>query len=415
MTETPEMPQNGQPGMRRRKERVQRPVTTVIDGKPSTRMETQEVWVDVPPRDWDEIIRRGATSVAVLVTLLAAAGTTASVGGLLGRLLHPGVAYAVGAVFTSSWLVCLGIEHIERVDADRAARARNAGWIMLLIGMAAVITYGHEMEQLPAGVVGSCLDLAAKGLWWLIMGLDRVKLDAGVAHWVTEQEQEMAGRYLLGIRLRRLNRRAVQLHAGGPEFQAAQAIMSQATGQPQQLPAADMSGHAVPVSAPVSGQTPAQAPMPVSGQVPDPSGPPPSAPTPPPAAPTPPPSAPTVPPAAPVPPPAAPAPPVPPVTPAATGASGSSEQGGEEEQPEEQGTTGTPPNLQPVGPLSIAAAVRQARTEDPDQTDAQMVARVLMLRGGDDNGDRVKFTDTVLRTRRRQENPPARRKKTRSA
>ncbi|MFK0063399.1 hypothetical protein ACIQTN_29740 [Streptomyces werraensis] len=393
MTETPETPPTWQPGMRRKKVTVQRPETTVIDGRPSTRMVTVEEWVTLPPRDWDEIIRRGATGVAVAVTLLAAAGTAASVGGLLGRrMLHPGVAYAVGAVFTASWLVCLGIEHIERVDATRAARARNAGWIMLLIGMGAVITYGHELNQTPAGVVGSCLDLAAKGLWWLIMGLDRVQLNAGVAHWVAEQEQHMAGRFLLGTRLARLNRRAVHMRASGPEFQAAEAILAQAANQPPQLPAPD-----------TSGQAPAPAAVPVSGPVPDPSGPAPTTPPPPPAEPTPP--------TAPVPPPAAPAPPAPPVTPAGTGASGSSEQQAEPEpeqgqgggQGDEQTHTGTPPNLQPVGPLSIAAAVRQARSEDPDQTDAQMVARVLMLRGGDDGGDRVKFTDTVTRTRRRQE------------
>ncbi|MGW3971160.1 hypothetical protein ACWEFD_17910 [Streptomyces ardesiacus] len=390
MTETPQTPPTWQPGMRRKRVRVERPETTVIDGRPSTRMVTTEEWVAVPPRDWDEIIRRGATGVAVVVTLLAAAGTTASVGGLLGRLLHPGVAYAVGAVFTSSWLVCLGIEHIERVDATRAVRARTAGWVMLLIGMGAVITYGHEMHQLPAGVVGSCLDLAAKGLWWLIMGLDRVQLDAGVAHWVAEQEQHMAGRFLLGTRLARLNRRAVQMRASGPEFQAAEAILAQAANQVQ-LPAADTSGQAAPAAA--------QAP--VSGPVPDPSGPAPSTPTPPPA--------PHTPPTAPVPPPAAPVPTVPPVTPAGAGASGSSEQqaeadaSGDQAQLGVQDKTGTPPSLQPVGPLSIAAAVRQARAEDPDQTDAQMVARVLMLRGGDDGGDRAKFTDTVGRTRRRQE------------
>ncbi|MFJ4469529.1 hypothetical protein ACIP2X_18830 [Streptomyces sp. NPDC089424] len=382
MTETPETPQAWQPGARRKRVKVQRPDTTVIDGRPSTRMVTTVEWVALPPRDWDEIIRRGATAVAVVVTLLAAAGTTASVGGLLGRMLHPGVAYTVGAVFTSSWLVCLGIEHIERVDAARAARARNAGWIMLLIGMGAVITYGHEMEQLPAGVVGSCLDLAAKGLWWLIMGLDRVQLDAGVAHWVAEQEQHMAGRFLLGTRLARLNRRAVQMRASGPEFQAAEAILAQAAGQPQQLQAADTSGQVDPAPAPGQGH--------VSGPVPDPSGPAPSTPPPPPATPAPP--------TAPVPPPAAPVPPAPPVTPVGAGASGSSEQQAEPKQDES-----TTPGLRPVGPLSIAAAVRQARTEDPKQSDADMVARVLELRGGDDGGDRVKFTDTVTRTRRRQE------------
>ncbi|MET7728476.1 hypothetical protein [Streptomyces mirabilis] len=393
MTETPETPQHWQPGTRRKKVKIQRAETTVIDGRPSTRMVPDEVWVTLPPRDWDEIIRRGVTTVAVVVTVLAAAGTTASVGGLLSNMLHPGVAYAVGVVFTSSWLACLGVEHIERVDAGRAQRARIGGWAALIISMGAVITYGHTLDLLPAGVVGSCLDLLAKGLWFLVMGLDTVNLDPGVAHWVAEEEQHMAGRFLLGTRLARLNRRAVQMRAGGPEFQAAEAILAQASGhQAQQLPAADTSGQAAPVSAPVSGQPQAPAQAPVSGHVPDPSPTTPSAPAPP-----------TSPPAAPVPPPDVPTPPVPPVTPASTGASGSSQQG-----------QGGGPGLRPVGPPSKAQTIRDVLVADPKISDADLIEHVKAVHG--DGGDAAKFADTVTRTRRRIENPPApRTKKTRSA
>ena len=373
MTDTSETPQCWQPGMRRRKVDVERPETTVIDGRPSTRMVKEKAWVALPPRDWDEVIRRGATGVAIVVTLLAAAGTTASVGGLLGRILHPYVAYAVGAVFTSSWLVCIGIEHIERVDADRAARARNAGWVMLLIGMGAVITYGYEMQQLPAGVVGSCLDLTAKGLWWLIMGLDRVKLAPGVAHWVAEGEQEMAGQFLLGTRLGRLNRRRAQLQAaGGPEFQAAAAILAQAAAQAQQIPAAD-----------VSGQGPAQPPVPPvpppSGQGPGVSGQPPA---PAPAA-TPRPTAPV--------PPAAPLPPTAPV-----GAPN-----GQQTPPP------APPNggAHPIGE-SIAATVRKLLKGNPawavDESLDELELRAMTDAVRQVHGERPRLQDTVRRTRDRE-------------
>ncbi|MER6982336.1 hypothetical protein ABT317_36555, partial [Streptomyces carpinensis] len=261
MSQTPETPQPRQPGVRYKKETRERPVTTVIDGRASTRMVTEEVWVALPPRDWDEIIRRGAITVAVIVTLLAAAGTTASVGGLMSRMLHPVVSYAVGVVYTASWLVCVGIEQIERVDADRAARARNAGWVMLLGGMAAVITYGQVLDQLAAGIVGSFLDAAAKGLWWLIMGLDRVKLNPDVAHWVADREQEMAGRHLLGVRLARLNRRAVQMRAAGPEFRAAEAIIAGAA-QPRQVTASDTSGQTADAVSGQPVQTPPEPPTP---------------------------------------------------------------------------------------------------------------------------------------------------------
>ncbi|WP_086728879.1 hypothetical protein [Streptomyces carpinensis] len=361
MSQTPETPQPRQPGVRYKKETRERPVTTVIDGRASTRMVTEEVWVALPPRDWDEIIRRGAITVAVIVTLLAAAGTTASVGGLMSRMLHPVVSYAVGVVYTASWLVCVGIEQIERVDADRAARARNAGWVMLLGGMAAVITYGQVLDQLAAGIVGSFLDAAAKGLWWLIMGLDRVKLNPDVAHWVADREQEMAGRHLLGVRLARLNRRAVQMRAAGPEFRAAEAIIAGAA-QPRQVTASDTSGQTADA---VSGQPVQTPPEPPTPPVPPPSGQGPgvsapvsgqqSAPTPPPAA------------------------PVPPAQPA----------GG----------------AHPIGE-SIAATVRQLLDDHPEWAvdqpldEAEMTAITDAVRTV--HGDRPDLRDTVRRTRDRE-------------
>src|SRR4051812_36978425 len=101
MFQTPETPQPRQPGVRYRKVTREREERTVIDGRASMRRVPYTTYVALPPRDWDEIIRRGVTGVAIVVTVLAAAGTTASIGGLLSRMLHPAVAYAVGVVFTS--------------------------------------------------------------------------------------------------------------------------------------------------------------------------------------------------------------------------------------------------------------------------------------------------------------------------
>lgn len=205
----------------------------------------------------------------------------------------------------------------------------------------------------------------------------------------------MAGRHLLGVRLARLNRRAVQMRAAGPEFQAAEAILAEAAQQAQQPPAAT-TGQAPGVSAPVS--APAPAPAPVSGPVPDPSGPPPSVPTPPPAAPT-------TPPAAPMRPTAAPAPTVPLVPPAGGGAFGS----GQQQPPQGQAGGQGGPGLRPVGPSSKAQTIRDVLAEDPGISDTDLIERVKAVHG--DEGDPVKFAETVTRTRRRQENP----KKKRSA
>ncbi|MFD0209160.1 hypothetical protein ACFVH9_08480 [Streptomyces hirsutus] len=395
MTDTPHEQQPREPGVRYRRETRWRTVATVIDGVPSTHEEPYYVDVPVPPKDWDDVIVRGVTGLAVVVTVFAFVGTSASVGGLLDRTLNPVIAYGLGLVYTASWLGCLGLEWVEgRVDPDRAKPARLAGWAALAISMGAVFIYGHTLGHSWAGAAGACIDLWAKGLWKLLMKRHEVRLPKGVANWVVHQEQKAAGLAIVTDRIRRLNRRAAYSRAvGGREYQAAQAALT--AESTAALPRPDTSGQPAPAPArpaapPLSGQDPA----PVSGHVPDPAGPPPVVPSSPPV-----PSAPSV------PPPAAPAPPAPPVVPAGLGASGSSGQpvGG--------------PTLHTVGPLSIAAAVRQARTEDPKQSDADMAARVKELRGGDDGGDPVKFAETVRRTRQRQESKEAHAKttKTRSA
>ncbi|MET8609746.1 hypothetical protein [Streptomyces misionensis] len=373
MSQTPETPQPRQPGVRYKKETRYREETTVIDGRASTRRVPYTAYVPVPPRDWDETIRRGVTGVAIAVTVLAAAGTTASIGGLLSRMLHPAVAYTVGVVYTSSWLACLGIEHIERVDARRAQRARVGGWVALLIGMGSVVTYGHTLDQLPAGVVGSCLDLLAKGLWFLVMGLDRVHLAPGVAQWVAEEEQALAGRFLLGTRLARLNRRSAAMRAvESPEFRAAEAILVQAE-QHRQIAAPDTSGHAAaPPGQPV--QAPPQPPTP---PVPPPPGQP--------AAPT-----------APTPPSPAPVPPTAPVRPAQQANAGAAT--GQQTPPPGRGA-------HPIG-QSIAATVRDLLDRNPAWAvdapldEAELEAMTEAVRQA--HGDRKGLEDTVRRTRDRE-------------
>jgi hypothetical protein len=224
---TPEQPRIE--GVKYRKVTRRRTETTEIDGVPSTRQVPYGAWEPVPPRDWDELILRGVTGMTIAVTIIAVTATTASVGGLLSALVPAAVAYSMGVVFTCSWLACLGVEWLNRVDPERAKPARNAGWLALAISMGAVFAYGHTLHQEWAGGFGSCMDLLAKGLWALLLRHHAVPLDAGVAHWVTEQEQKLAGRELLSARLLRLNRgRAYRQAVGGREFQAADAILGRA-------------------------------------------------------------------------------------------------------------------------------------------------------------------------------------------
>ena len=59
------------PGVRYRKVTRTREETTVINGIPSTRDVPYDSWEPVPPREWDDVILRGVTALAITVTVVA--------------------------------------------------------------------------------------------------------------------------------------------------------------------------------------------------------------------------------------------------------------------------------------------------------------------------------------------------------
>ncbi|WP_189714872.1 hypothetical protein [Streptomyces chryseus] len=390
---TPDHEQQRIPGVKYRKVRLYRTETTVIDGVPSTRREPYDGWEPVPPREWDDLILKGVTGIAVGFTAVAVAGGTASLGGLLDPLVPSVVAYGMGSVFAIAWLYCLGIEWLNRTAPDRARAAKIAGWFFLLLSMGAVAAYGHTLHQEWAGGFGACVDLVAKGSWWLLLREYAVPLDAGVAHWVQNQEQKLAGRALLGARVRRLNRRAAYQRAvGGAEYQAAEAILASAETARHNLPQAAAEPIPAPVAAPAPPVVQATAPVQATASVPAPVVPAPVVQVPVVQAPVPAVtiSAPSVPPAPPAPPvvdqggeqqapaaaPAAPAPaeaPVPPAT----------------EAPE-------PPALHAVGGPFKSDTIRAALAANPSISDEALIQRVNEV-----HGDDPKNVQTVPRTRRR--------------
>jgi hypothetical protein len=218
--------------------------------------------------------------------------------------------------------------------------------------MAATATYGYTREQLAAGVVGAMVDLLAKGLATLVIGLYRVELNEDVAHWFTEQEQNLGARLLLSARLRRLNRDEAYARAvGGQEYAAATAMIETATTSPEPGPR--------PTGQPIPAPQPTPAPVIVQA---------PAAPAEPPA------------PAAAVPAPqaSAPAPAAPAPAPAAPA-------------PEGAGLAA----VQGMTP-SIASTVRTVLATDPDISEADLIERVKEV-----HGDGPKLADTVRRSRTR--------------
>ncbi|MFB8402151.1 hypothetical protein [Streptomyces sp. NPDC055912] len=370
------------PGVKYRRVRLHREETTVIDGVPSTRRVPYDGWEPVPPREWDDLILRGVTGIAIGFTAVAVAGGTASLGGLLDPLVPSVLAYGMGSTFAVAWMYCLAIEWLNRTAPDRARPAKIAGWFFLLLSMGAVAAYGHTLGQPWAGGFGAAVDLVSKGAWWLLLREYAVPLDAGVAHWVQDQEQKLAGRALLGARVRRLNRRSAYLRAvGGAEFLAADAILSSAEAARASIPAPAAEPTPAPVAAPAQAPavTPAAAPAvpvePVPVVAPVPAAPVVQAPAP---APTP------VPVVAPAPTVIISAPPVPPAE----------EPGKEQQAPAAESVE--PPAIHAVGGPFKSDTIRAALGQDPNITDEALIQLV-----DDVHGEDPKNADTVPRTRRR--------------
>lgn len=364
MDESTEQPRI--PGVKYRKVRRFRQETTEIDGIASTRTVGYDGWEPVPPREWDDVILTGVTAVAVGFTVVAVAGGTASIGGLLSDLVPTFVAYGMGSVFALAWMYCLAIEWMNRTRPSRARPAMVAGWFFLLLSMGAVAYYGNTKDALWAGAFGAAVDLVAKGSWWLLLREYAVPLDAGVAHWVEDQEQQIAGKALLGTKIRRLNRRAAYQQAvGGAEYQAAEAILAAAEAarrglsQPTAQPTPAVVGASAPAAAPAP-IVPAAAPTVTVSES----------------------SVPSVPPTTPVveEAPASAVPPVPPVDPV-------------KPQPQPEAT----PQVTSIDRPSIASICREEMSKDEEPTDTALLA--LVLAAG--HPDAPQLADTVRRTAQR--------------
>ncbi|AXE76038.1 hypothetical protein C5746_02600 [Streptomyces atratus] len=323
--------------------------TTTINGLPETREVPYTVMEPVPPRDWDALIIRGVTSVAIGVTALAVVSTATSIGGLLDKTVPAPIAYGVAVIFSATWLACQALEYVERLEPTRARNAQLAGWAALLISMSAVVMFGVDKNEPVAGAAGAAVDLMAKGLWTLVLGHYAVPLSEGVAHWLRRRREKITAAAAVAGQVRRLDQHEAYLTAVyGPTAATAQAVTTM-------------------VEAPALQGGPA-----VSGQTV-------SAPTPAPV------------PAVPV---SAPAP-VPPVSPAAAS-----------QEPAVPDPLAKPDHVgpDPVGPPALHAVggpfksdtIRAALAENPAITDDALIARVNAAHGED-----PKNSDSVPRLRRR--------------
>ncbi|MFE4329670.1 hypothetical protein ACFRQM_09460 [Streptomyces sp. NPDC056831] len=270
-TNTPDHEQQPRiPGVRYRPVVRYRLETTAINGLPETREVPYTVMEPEPPRDWDALIIRGVTGVAIGVTALAVVSTATSIGGLLHKTVPAPIAYGVAVIFSATWLACQALEYVERLEPTRARNAQLAGWAALLISMSAVVMFGVDKNEPVAGAAGAAVDLMAKGLWTLVLGHYAVPLSEGVAHWLRRRREKITAAAAVAGQVRRLDQHEAYLTAVyGPTAATAQAVTTMVEAPALQGGPA-MSGQAPLVSGQtVSAPAPAPAPaVPVSAPAP---------------------------------------------------------------------------------------------------------------------------------------------------
>ncbi|SDL33385.1 hypothetical protein [Streptomyces indicus] len=193
------------PGVRYRLEERTRTVTTVINGEPRETPETYHVYVPVPPRDFDRALLVGVTSVAVAVTALSVAWSTASIGDLLGTVVISVIAYGAAAVFDAAWITCIAIEWLDRYDQARAKGARTAGGWALAVAVAAIVAHGWIRGSFVIGCVGGAVSLIAKGLWVVVMRHFAVPLGEGPRAWLRQRREEIAAERAISAEVQRLD------------------------------------------------------------------------------------------------------------------------------------------------------------------------------------------------------------------
>nr|WP_119589817.1 protein transporter Sec31 [Streptomyces scabiei] len=180
-------------------------VPHTVDGK--TRHVPIQVPAPAPPRDWDQLVLNGVTGIAALVLAASVVWSTASIGDLLARAVHPAAAYGAAIVFDLVWIACMAVEWLARHDADGAPTARRAGRVSLLVAMGAVGAHGWLAGYVVIGIVGAVVSALAKGLWTVVLNHQTPPLDERTRAWIHAELAE-AGASLALIPVRRRLQRA---------------------------------------------------------------------------------------------------------------------------------------------------------------------------------------------------------------
>ncbi|MFF9088625.1 hypothetical protein ACF1BE_19775 [Streptomyces sp. NPDC014991] len=218
------------------------------------------------PRSLDRILLGVIVAACTLLLVAVIVWATANIGALLAGMVAPWAAYGAASAFNVAWIICLGLEWVDRHNPQQAKGPRRAGWMFLALEMIAVGVHGHREGALAVGVVGAVVSAIVKTVWTLLLRRYATPLDPMTQQWADQERAQLAAeRGLLHVQADAMHARAqlveqrAALGLDGvpyrpvPQLEAAPAAMPAA---PPAAPAATPvpAGHvygAAPAAAPV--------------------------------------------------------------------------------------------------------------------------------------------------------------------
>lgn len=163
------------------------------DGKTIPVNRVQSVRVPAMPINWQVVALRAAVGIVLLLTTVAVAWSTKSIGSLLGGGV---VGYAAATIFDLGWAMALLLEYLARYDKNKRSFPERLGWTLLVFTMVAIGWEGLVEGSVPMAVIGATVSLFAKVLWMGVMKHINADLSeddqAWLAHEISSAQTEAA-------------------------------------------------------------------------------------------------------------------------------------------------------------------------------------------------------------------------------
>ncbi|MGW2708672.1 hypothetical protein ACWC4J_06720 [Streptomyces sp. NPDC001356] len=143
------------------------------------------------PRSLDRILLGVIVAACTLLLVAVIVWATVNIGELLAGMVPAWAAYGAASAFNLAWIICLGLEWVDRHSPQQAHAAGVAGWVFLVAEMIAVGVHGRREDSLAVGIVGALASAVVKTVWTLLLRRYATPLDWMTQQWVDQERARL--------------------------------------------------------------------------------------------------------------------------------------------------------------------------------------------------------------------------------